>query len=637
MPITPHPRTLDDLFNRAYAIDFYQREYKWGEPHVTALLDDLFFKFDQDYRPDLDSRPESIGRYSWYYLNTVVTHDVEGTPFVVDGQQRLTTLTLLLIALYRLARQMDLDEDLLDWLKSKVYGAGSRGKAYWMGANGRDVLLERLFKTGTNAELSEEEQAQVSFRQMRANYGLIEADLRERLDTAHRLEAFIRYVLKRVELVEIRVDSAHDVAMVFEVINDRGEKLKPYEVFKGELLSQLDKDDVEATYYPIWTGAVDRLMTYDEAEIDRFFQTYFRAKYGATGADYRDFEGEYQRAVFSKKWDAVLNLKRNPDRVKHFLREELAYFAPLYARLLDLRETPGTDVHFNVKLNQHERLFLLILSAITLDDQDVEEKVDLVARLVDRHFSLLQLTNTYDTNRFTETILRLNIAIRDQPLDSIQAAFDAQLLSDIRAGSGLDVDDPFEWRLFADTGYNTLRTRFLRYFFARVEHYIADHLEEPAVNYYDLVRNSGAKQGYHVEHVLADNKQNRALFVGPDGGEDEAGFIRERNRLGGLVLLKGRDNSASNNESFQRKLKTYVHAPLVARTLLPDFHHKHPALKDLTRSEGLPFKAYESFDKTSVDERHRLYFELAKRIWGDDSFPLSDHPRPSEELAAISE
>ena len=79
MPITPHPRTLDDLFNRAYAIDFYQREYKWGEPHVTALLDDLFFKFDQDYRPDLDSRPESIGRYSWYYLNTVVTHDVEGT------------------------------------------------------------------------------------------------------------------------------------------------------------------------------------------------------------------------------------------------------------------------------------------------------------------------------------------------------------------------------------------------------------------------------------------------------------------------------------------------------------------------------------------------------------------------------
>ena len=532
---------------------------------------------------------------------------------------------------------MDLDEDLLDWLKSKVYGAGSRGKAYWMGANGRDVLLERLFKTGTNAELSEEEQAQVSFRQMRANYGLIEADLRERLDTAHRLEAFIRYVLKRVELVEIRVDSAHDVAMVFEVINDRGEKLKPYEVFKGELLSQLDKDDVEATYYPIWTGAVDRLMSYDEAEIDRFFQTYFRAKYGATGADYRDFEGEYQRAVFSKKWDAVLNLKRNPDRVKHFLREELAYFAPLYARLLDLRETPGTDVHFNVKLNQHERLFLLILSAITLDDPDVEEKVDLVARLVDRHFSLLQLTNTYDTNRFTETILRLNIAIRDQPLESIQAAFDAQLLSDIRAGSGLDVDDPFEWRLFADTGYNTLRTRFLRYFFARVEHYIAGHLEEPAVNYYDLVRNSGAKQGYHVEHVLADNKQNRALFVAPDGGEDEAAFIRERNRLGGLVLLKGRDNSASNNESFQRKLKTYVHAPLVARSLLPDFHHKHPALKDLTRFEGLPFRAYESFDKTSVEERHRLYFELAKRIWGDDSFPLSDRPRLSEELAATSE
>jgi uncharacterized protein with ParB-like and HNH nuclease domain len=78
------------------------------------------------------------------------------------------------------------------------------------------------------------------------------------------VETFVLYFLSRIELVEILIDDARDVAMVFEVINDRGERLRPYEVLKGQLLSQLEKGESGVTYYPIWEEGVGHTPTLPE-------------------------------------------------------------------------------------------------------------------------------------------------------------------------------------------------------------------------------------------------------------------------------------------------------------------------------------------------------------------------------------
>ena len=53
----------------------------------------------------------------------------------------------------------------------------------------------------------------------------------------------------------------------------------------------------------------------------------------------------------------------------------------------------------------------------------------------------------------------------------------------------------------------------------------------------DLISKTGSVNGFHIEHILADNADNLALF-----NNNEEDFYRERNRLGGLLLLKGKDN-----------------------------------------------------------------------------------------------
>jgi len=297
MGIKPTHKCVETVFGEKYHLDFYQREYKWGKIHVETLLSDILYKFESDYKPDIDPSVRSISQYGWYYLNTVVTNEVEGRQFIVDGQQRLTTLTLVLIYLYHRCVATDLP-NLRDWLMSKICGSHAEGKTFWMGAGNREPAFEALF-SGKDEGGTSDSGSDVSCRNIFANYRVVRHFLDEQLRSTHKLRAFVLYFMRCVELVQLHIDDQRDVAMVFEVINNRGEPLKPYEVFKGELLGQLNKLDVEERYYQLWTDSINPLQAKDDNEPDRFFRLLFRSKHTDNRDQYQAFEGAYQRVVFS--------------------------------------------------------------------------------------------------------------------------------------------------------------------------------------------------------------------------------------------------------------------------------------------------------------------------------------------------
>ena len=609
MGVNPKHQTIDSVFgNTKYYIDFYQREYKWKKHHVESLLEDIFYKFEGEYDPNIDVNTETISKFGWYYLNTYVTNQYNGKMFIVDGQQRFTTLTLLLIKLYHISKVLELEKR-SEWIKRKIYGIGPEGESFWMGENDRAEALEDLLSNGYKTKNLEEN---ISIENIYQNYKYISEYLDEKLKTQngeydrHKFEAFLLFFMRQIMLVEILIDDSKDVPMVFEVINDRGERLKPYEVFKGELIGQLDKSEIDY-YYSIWKKHIDELVNIDESEADNFFRFYFRSKYVNKRGDYRDFDGEYNKTVFSKKWDPIIKLKRKPQRVKDFIRGHFQYYSKLYAECLKLSKQEGNPLFFNA-LNEQDRQLLLILSAIKLNDPERDEKIKVVASLFDRHFSLLQLFGCYDSNKFTETIIALNRNIREKSVEEIKGIFREQLIKDINEIKNMSIDNPFQYSLFKDAN-SSLGIRFTRYFFARIDHFIAENIKQPTDSYYNMVRNTGSVNGYHIEHILADNDENKALF-----GDNEL-FYKERNRLGALLILKGRDNLSSSNEPYKEKLKTYSHGTLWARTLTEEFYHKHPDFMDFCRKYDLDFKPIKRYDQMAIEERQKLLFELAKLIW----------------------
>src|SRR2546427_5527582 len=106
MAVEQHPATAVDgkgrtirelLGGRKYSIDYYQREYKWQTKQVTELIDDLADKFLESYESGHER--QSVADYGHYFLGSTIISDKDGHKFIIDGQQRLTTLTLLLIFL----------------------------------------------------------------------------------------------------------------------------------------------------------------------------------------------------------------------------------------------------------------------------------------------------------------------------------------------------------------------------------------------------------------------------------------------------------------------------------------------------------------------------------------------------------
>jgi len=413
-------------------------------------------------------------------------------------------------------------------------------------------------------------------------------------------------------LVQIDISETQDVPMVFEVINDRGERLKPYEVLKGKLLGQIPKEEID-TYHPTWQRHVYAIQSSDESYVDDFFRTLFRARYIRTHAEYREFDGDYHKTIYEPKWNEVIRLKQNPLEVKRFITNDLSYYADLYRGIIDeaknIDSEYGPYLYYNY-LNGQDRQVLLILSACALNDEMDREKVRLISRLFDKHFSLLQLTDSYDSNSFTESLIDLTTRIRNRPLDEIDEAYHSQILKDISHAKGTEVENPYDWNFFRDAGRLTLGEKFIRYFFARVDRLIASETGMSTADFYNMARNTGPVYGFHIEHILAHNDENRTLF-----NNDDELFRLERNRLGALLLLRGPDNSASSNEIFMNKIKTYAGSLLWNQTLHPDLYHNKKRFLEFNSTYGLGFRPYDVYGKEAIDERQLVLLKLMKLMW----------------------
>ncbi len=101
--IEAHYQSISEVLDdKKYTVDYFQREFKWEERHIEQLVSDLTFSFIQEYRPE--HKRKDIENYNSYYLGPFVVSVKDGQRSIIDGQQRLTSLTLLLIYLNNLQK-----------------------------------------------------------------------------------------------------------------------------------------------------------------------------------------------------------------------------------------------------------------------------------------------------------------------------------------------------------------------------------------------------------------------------------------------------------------------------------------------------------------------------------------------------
>lgn len=648
--ITPHDQFIRTVFNtqRSYFIDIYQREYKWTDEQVKTLLNDLEVRFELGKRQRTapkEIQQEVLEHFDPYFLNTYLTHTSPTSTSIVDGQQRLTTLLLILIKLYQILLSLDTKPEAHGKtfkpgalrpliFEEDDFGGATRFKIF---NPNREAQLRALIDGTTFAPKDETQ------KRLKENYATIssyfdgffksETDPTG-LDLA-KLTYYVTYLLDRVSIVEIRIERQDNVAMIFEVVNDRGLGLKPYEILKGKLIGNLPAKEKEEANQ-IWVDLQDlyyrtELKNTAEASIDLddFFRNYFRAKFAKSADDYKAFESDYHYEIYRRS-ELRAHFGDFKDHLVIFnrIKNEVKYFAKLYQELRTDYSDKRPHLFYNKLLDQNQQ-YLLIMSAVQLDDPEREEKIRIISTKFDQLHVILRVLGIYESNSFQRLIYVLNESLRNKAAAECRAVFDAQIISTLKDEERLDknysstVADIFTYERFKGARNNA--TNFSKYLLMRIDRWLAELLDKPSYCSAQFTeveerfnKSNRRRYGMHLEHIYAYNDANRALFNDQQTGLfDETVFEQTRNLMGMVLLLKDLQNLSSNNDVYREKLNDYEMSDIIWNQLLaghlPRVDEK--VLPAEFQNAKVDADASGAFPRDKVEQRQRLFFEAFKTIW----------------------
>ncbi|WP_236142373.1 DUF262 domain-containing protein [Nostoc sp. CMAA1605] len=370
------------LSGNKYAIDYYQREYKWETKQVQELLEDLTGKFLNDFDPSHE--PEAIENYGHYFLGSIIVSQKEIKKFIIDGQQRLTTLSLLLIFLHNLQKDRP-DQVKLDDL---IFSERHRKKSFNLDVEERNACMEALFN---NVPFDDTEQPE-SVKNIVARYGDIKKYFPQDF-TQEALPYFIDWLIENVHIVEITAYSDEDAYTIFETMNDRGLSLTPTDMLKGYLLANINDEAKKLQANQLWKKRVSELIEFGKDEEADAIKTWLRSQYaqtirerkkGAVPGDFDRISTEFHRWVRDHKSDIGLN--RSVDFVR-FIERDFAFYTRQYLRLREasISLAPGLEKVFYNAQYGFTLQYPLLLAPLNPDDDPgiINQKIRLVASFLD--------------------------------------------------------------------------------------------------------------------------------------------------------------------------------------------------------------------------------------------------------------
>ncbi|MEO1504209.1 MAG: DUF262 domain-containing HNH endonuclease family protein [Pseudomonadota bacterium] len=238
--LTARERTLSQLFTKSYRfrIPYFQRPYAWTEEEAGTLLSDL--------STAAANAPQDMSQASPYFLGSIVIVQSPGQAeaSVVDGQQRLTTATILLSVM------RDLDIALLARLQPHILFSGENSGPLTPRAADVEFFRDHFQKPqGTKALTEADMLANPAQEKMVANALHMRHEL-EMMTPAER-KRLADFILERCILVEVKTADENGAYQVFEVMNSRGLDLKETDVLKAELIGAMPSD-IQSIYADHW-------------------------------------------------------------------------------------------------------------------------------------------------------------------------------------------------------------------------------------------------------------------------------------------------------------------------------------------------------------------------------------------------
>ncbi|AEH60606.1 protein of unknown function DUF262 [Methanosalsum zhilinae DSM 4017] len=596
-------RNVFEVLNeRKYTVDYFQREYSWEQKHIEQLVTDLTSTFLDAYTEG-DPRT-AVEHYSNYYLGPFVVSSKDGVKWVIDGQQRLTSLTLILIFLNHVQKELGGKESIESLVFSEKYGK----KSFNIQVEERKACLEKLFIEGCYEVQSDDDESTINMVERYAN---IEQAFPEEIK-GEAFPYFLDWLKYNVILVEITAYSDDNAYTIFESMNDRGLNLTSTEMLKSYILSRFSGSTGREKANRFWKESIQALHKQSKDEDQQFFQAWLRSQYadtirqGKVGSSNEDFEKIGSR-FHSWFRDNLPKMELDPDSsddFQTFVHDEMKFYLRAYLDILDAQqeEKRGWEHVFYIKhwgIAPSLAFPLMLAPLKSTDSQDItRQKINEVARYIEA-FTVRRSINfrKFGASSIRYTMYTLVKELRGKDLDSLRSYLQGKLQEMEESWEGI-----VHFRLH---GQNR---RFVKFLLSRITGFI-EQQSGLSTNFSTYYINNGSRP-YEVEHIWANKfDEHRDEF------EQQHEFENYRNRIGDLVLLPQGTNQSYGDMPYTQKLEHYLKENLLVKSLHPMTYENNPNFIGVAQNLGIEFKPHESFTKLVIDERQKLIQKICEAVW----------------------
>ena len=593
-------RTIRELLaGRKYSIDYYQREYKWQRKQVAELLEDLADKFLESHEEGADR--SAVAEYGHYFLGSIIISDKDGQKFIIDGQQRLTTLTLLLIFLHHEIEDGEQKGQIADLIFSQKYGK----RSFNLDIPERALCMEALYKGEelTDTELPE------SIANILGRYG----DIKECFPGELRGEVlpyFADWLVENVHLVEITAYSDGDAYTIFETMNDRGLSLTPVDMLKGYLLANITDAEERTRASRAWKERVSALASLGKDEDANGIKAWLRSQYAqsirerkrdATPQDFDLLSTEFHRWVRDHEKDLGLTSSTEFSR---FIERDFRFYSQWYAELRRAAETltPGLERVYYAAQHEFTLQYPVLLAPLGLQDSETTalRKIRIVAAYLD----ILIHRRIWNWRAIDYSTMQYAMFL---VMREIRGASVEDLLAKLRQRLDEEAETFATNDRFHLTGMNGRKVHRL---LARLTDFVETG-SGGASRYAEYAQRG--RGGYEIEHIWA-NHPERHLDEFPHPGE----FQEYRNRIGDLLLLPKSFNASYGDMPYAKKREHYLTQNLLAKSLHEQAYDHNPGFRRFIERSGAELRPHAEFKKADLDARQRLYQNLAEQIWSPD-------------------
>ena len=497
--------------NRRFIVPKFQRDYSWN----NEQWDDLW--------QDIETMREEHDEHYMGYL-VLQTQD-DKCYYIIDGQQRFTTVLLLIYAAIKcieglIAQRIDVEDNTrrCESLKSLYIGKEDPvtldyDNLLTLNRNNNSYFCDYILKLGDlkvrNLTATE--------KLMRSCFDYYEQKLTGKFNSGKEYASFIQTVADGLHFTQIVVNDEMNAFRVFETLNARGVQLSSADLLKNYLFSKVDSETTHSsrieTLERKWSLLTDNIKA---EKLPEFLRYYWNMQHKTIRAN----------AVYK-----TIRQEIKEDKQVFLLLDDLISFSDIYMALTDENDEMWTD-------------------------SEVKENIALLNLFrLKQPFSLLMAAKKYlvanDFKRVLKTVItmcfRYNVICdrnpndQETPFNMLAQSISIDKVVDLRKLTPIMVDDNEFKSAFKEKSfpYNSRNAKVVKYILGKIEHFKGS---TQVISFND--------ENISIEHIYPQNPNDEWEL-------DESKMQRFLFRLGNMCLLEKRLNRDIQNASYLDKIAVY--------------------------------------------------------------------------------